>query len=195
MGLEIARQFNWVDILVIILLLRIGYIAIKNGIAAEFFKLPGIISAIYLSLHYYTALSDWIKSYVFAKQKMPLRFLDFLVCLVLAIIGYLIFVLLRSIFCRFVKMEAVPTLSKWGGLVLGVARGFLLVSLVVFMLAISSISYLKNSVKNSYSGQQLFNVATGTYSWLFNAVASKFIPGEKFNKTIFEDQEDLTRIK
>ncbi len=193
MFLSIVKQFNWVDILVVILLFRIGYIAIKNGLPAELFKLLGIISAIYLSLHYYTALSDWIRAHIAAEKKMPLEFLDFLVFLVLAILGYLIFVLLRSIFYRFIKMEAVPRLNKWGGLALGVARGFLLVGLVIFMLVISSISYLKNSVKNSYSGRQLFNVATSTYSWLWNAIASKFMPGEKFNRTILEVQENLAQ--
>jgi len=191
MLLSIVKQFKWVDVLVVILLFRIGYIAMKNGLPVEIFKLLGIILATYLALHYYTALSDWIRAYVDKEEKMPLQFLDFLVFLALTILGYLIFVLLRSTFYRFIKMEAAPRLRKWGGLVLGIARGILLASLIVFMLVISSISYLRDSAKNSYSGKQLFKLTTSTYTWLWNAVTSKFMSGEKFNKTILEVQEDL----
>ncbi len=192
MLLGIIKQFNWVDILVIIILFRIGYIAIKNGLLWEFFKLLGTILAVYLSLHYYTLLSDMMGQRLPSiKEKAPLEFLDFLSFVVLAIIGYLIFVSLRIVFHRFIKMEAVPNLNKWGGLVLGIGRGFLLAGLITFMLAISSINYLRNSVNDSYSGRQLFKVVPNTYSWLWNNIASKFMTGEKFNKTILEVQKDL----
>lgn len=192
MLLNIIKQFNWVDILALILLFRIAYIAIKNGFSVELFKLCGTILAIYLSLHYYTVLSDWMRARG-GTEKMPLEFLDFIVFLFLTIISCLVFVLLRSVFYRLIKLEAVPTLNKWGGLLLGAARGFLLVSLVVFMLAISSITYLKNSVKDAYSGKSLFKVSVGTYSWLWNTLTSKFMPGEKFNNTVLEVQEGLNQ--
>ena len=56
MIVEIIKQFNWVDIFVIILSVRVLYIAVKNGLPVELFKLLGTIAAIYLSLHYYTIL-------------------------------------------------------------------------------------------------------------------------------------------
>jgi len=192
MLLDTIKQFNWVDILVVILLFRIGYIAIKNGLAVGFFKLLGALFAIYLSLHYYTGLSDFVRGRIGIK-KLPLEFLDFLFFVALASLGYLIFVLLRTVFCHFIKTEAAPKLNQWGGFILGAVRGFLCVGLITFMLAISSVSYLKNSVKDSYSGRYLFKFTTDTYSWLWNAVTSKFMTGEKFNKTILEVQEGLTK--
>lgn len=192
MVLDVITQLNWIDILIVILLFRIGYIAIKNGLPCEFFKILGIIAAIYLSLHYYTGLSDWVTDRMpVAEEKAPLEFLDFLMFLVLAIIGYLIFVILRTIFYRFVKIEAVRNLNKWGGFVLGIARGFLLVALVTFALEISSIGYLKNSVNSSYSGKRVLKLAPLTYSWLWNNLMSKFMTSEKFNQTIVEVQEGL----
>ncbi|MBM3246612.1 MAG: CvpA family protein [Candidatus Omnitrophica bacterium] len=191
MLLDILKQFNWVDVLVIILLIRICYAAINNGFSAEVFKLLGTIVAIYLSLHYYTQLSDWLQAHGGKTEKLPLEFLDFLLFTLLVIVGYLIFVLLRSIFYRFIKMEAAPNLNKWGGLVLGIFRGYLLAGLVVFILVISSVTYLKTSVKNSYTGKPLFKVAVNTYSWLWNSITSKFMPGEKFNNTILEAREGL----
>jgi uncharacterized membrane protein required for colicin V production len=174
MLLEMIKQFNWLDILIIIILFRIGYIATKIGIPVEFFKFLATIVALYLSLHYYTNLSDWLV------QRVP----NFLSFLFLAIVGYLILVPPRMVFSRFIKMEATPNLNKWGGLVLGIARGFLLVSLVTFTLVISGSGYLKKSVTNSYLARRVFNVAPKTYAWLWKAIVSKFMSGEKLNEAI-----------
>lgn len=192
--LDILKQLNWVDIFVIILLLRICYIALRNGLAVEFFKLLGTLGAIYLSLHYYTALSDWITQRQFIlKEKMPLEFLDFLIFVLLAVLGYVIFLILREAFSRFFKMEAKARINKWGGLILGIARGFLFMSLIIFALLISSIGYLKNSVVNSYSGKYLFKIAPATYTKLWSGLLSKFMTKEEFNSTILEVQEGLTQ--
>lgn len=190
MVLNMIRQFKWVDILVVILLVRICYIAFLNGLVVEFFKLLGTIFGMYISLHYFTELSDFFRGYR-VTERVPLQFLDFLCMICLIIIGYLIFVLLRNIFSRFIKIEAVPKLNRLGGLLVGGVRGFLCVSLVAFILAVSYVSYLKTSVESSYYGNRLFKVTTATYSWLWHNVSSKFMRGEKFNSTIPELQRSL----
>lgn len=192
MPLDIIKQFNWLDIFIIIVLLRIGYVAIKTGIPVEFFKFLGTIAAIYLAMHYYTGLVDWLmqRAHV-AKEKVPLEFLDFISFILLALAGYLVLLSLRVVFSHFIKMEAAPKLNKWLGLGLGIARGFLLVSLIIFVLAISSIPYLKRGVVNSYFGRRIVNLAPNTYSWLWNKITSKFATGEKFNETVPEVQKGL----
>jgi hypothetical protein len=83
-------------------------------------------------------------------------------------------------------MEPVPQLNKWGGLVLGLIRAFLLNGLLIFMLLISTISYLRDSVVNSFSGEYFSNIAVGVYSGLWNGAASKFMGREKFNEAVTE---------
>jgi uncharacterized membrane protein required for colicin V production len=185
MLLEMVKQFNWVDTFVVIVLFRICYIAVKNGLAAEIFKLLGTLAAIYLSLHYYTALSDWVKSRL-SLEKLSLEFLDFISLVILVFVGYAIFILLREVFARFIKMEAVPKLDKWGGFVLGGARGVLLTGLIIFMLVASSISYLKTSVDSSYLGRRILRVGPATYGWLLNSITSKFVSSERYNETVNE---------
>ncbi len=185
MLLDIIKQFNWLDILLIIILFRMGYISMKTGIPVVFFKLLGTLVAVYLSLHYYTNLSGLLAQRLpVNKEKMPLELLNLLSFIFLAIAGYLILLPPRVVFSRFIKMEATPNLNKWGGLVLGIARGFLLVGLVTFMLVISGSGYLKKSVTNSYLGRRAFYVAPNTYTWLWNKITSKFMTGEKLNEAI-----------
>jgi uncharacterized membrane protein required for colicin V production len=192
MLLDIIKQFYWLDILLIIILFRIGYIAFKNGLTMEIFKFFGSIAAIYVPMHYYSVFSDWIiKKIPLIGEKTPLQFLDFISFTCLAIISYVIFILMRIVFNRFIQMKAAQNLNRWGGLILGIARGFLLTGVITFMLAISCVSYLKQSVINSYSAKYLLKIAPATYSWLWNGFFSKIAPSEKFNETILEVQKDI----
>ncbi len=193
MLLNILKQFNWVDIVVALLLLRILYISAITGFVIELFKLIGTVSSIYIAFHYFIACSDFVMKRVSQEQHFPLDFMDFLMFLLLAIVVYLVFIFLRKVVCHFVKMEAVPTLSKWGGLVLGFVRGTLAVSLVVFMLSISTIPYLKASAKGAYLGPRLFNIAVSTYSNAWNGFMSKFAGNEKYNKVVTDIQEDFNK--
>jgi uncharacterized membrane protein required for colicin V production len=188
---HVLTRINWVDIFVLIVLIRTSYIAATTGLAAEFFKLLGTIAAIYFSLHYYTPLSDILEKRFFVTQKMPLDFLDFLCFLIIAIFSYLAFLSLRIIFYRFITIETLPTLSRWGGLILGVARGFLLSGLLVFALVISGFNYPKQSVMNSYSARSVFKIAPDTYAWIWYNIFSKFMTGEKFNRTVLQVQRSV----
>ncbi|MCX5703618.1 MAG: CvpA family protein [Candidatus Omnitrophica bacterium] len=191
---EIIKRLNWVDLFVIILLFRILYVSLNSGFAAELFKLLGTITAVYISLHYFTFFSDWLvgsAKITISKESMPLEFMDFISFVILALVGYIFFVGLRAFFCRFIKMEAVPTLNKWGGLVLGIARGFLLASLIIFMLVISTLGYLRNSTLDSYLGSRIYKIAPATYNWIWNSLTSKFMGKEELNKTILEVSRGL----
>jgi len=189
--LNILKQFNWVDVFFVILLIRICYVAIKNGFSVELFKLLGTLSAVYLSLHYYIIFSDDIVSRISEKFK-PLEDLTFFSFIALAVLGYLIFMLLGKVFSRFIQMEAVPNLNKWGSLILSIMRGFLLVSLIIFVFVIAPWGYFRNSVNDSYSGKRLFKIAPMTYTWLWDSIMSKFRTQERFNETILEVQTSLT---
>lgn len=194
MVLDTLKQFNWVDILCIIVLFRVAFISMKSGFSTEVFKLSGTILAAYISFHYYTLFSDAFTSRFGLKEIMPIPFMDFLCFLILALLGYLVFVLLRITFYRFINVEAVNNLNRWGGLVLGVLRGVLLSSLIMFTLVISTLTYLKKSAADSYSRRYIFNIAPNTYTWIWNTITSKFMSQESYSKTVSEVQEDFTKL-
>ncbi|MBU1125614.1 MAG: CvpA family protein [Candidatus Omnitrophica bacterium] len=186
---HIIRQFNWFDIVLVLLILRILFLAVKSGLSIEIFKFLGTLTAVYFALHYYTVLSDFILSRANPRGQIPLEFLDFIIFIGITIVSYGCFVLLRMGFHQFITLEAVPQLDKWGGFVLGVARSILVAGLVSFMCTIASVGYLKRSVQHSLLGQRFFYVAPHTYTWLWDSVASKFTSEEKINPTILKVKE------
>ena len=111
MVLEILKQFNWVDVVIVFLLLRISYVSVKNGFVVELFKFLGTVFSIYAAFHYFTIISDRIIRHVPEEQSFPVEFMDFLTCVGLVVVVYLFFVFLRNIVCHFIKMEAVPALT------------------------------------------------------------------------------------
>jgi len=183
--LDFLKQFNWIDIFILVLFLRIAYISLKTGLPAEFFKILGTLSAVYLSLHYYASFANFFAER-FAPKNKPIPILEFLFFIALAFIGYVFFMLLRLLLCRFVTAEVTPNLSKWGGLIVGLTRGFLLASLALFIFFISGVTYFKKSINDSFSGKYIVEVAPTTYSWFWYNIISKFKTNEKFNKSVLD---------
>ncbi len=88
MLLDIIKKLNWVDVFVIIALMRIGYVAFETGFTIELFKLLGTLFAIYLSMHYFTVVSDTLIRRQATTEKIPLQFTDFVSFLVLTLAGF-----------------------------------------------------------------------------------------------------------
>ena len=193
MLLNMLKQFNWLDIFILIMIFRVCFIAVKGGFTTEFFKFFGTLTAVYLAMHYCIFVSDFIMAYLPLEGKIPQELLNSLVFLFLSILGYLLFVLLRLTFNNFVKIETVSSLNKWGGLTLGMFRALLLVSLISFNLIISGFPYFKDSVKNSYLGSRVASVSSDTYSWVWASIFSKFFPSEKESCIVTDTREELTK--
>jgi uncharacterized membrane protein required for colicin V production len=160
------------------------------GLSIEIFKFLGVIFATYIGLHYYTAFADFIQK-SFLPKAMPLEFLDFIAFLGLVVIGYLSFVVLRSILFRFVQLNAHPKINQFGGLILGIGRGFLVIGLLIFTLGISTVTYFTSTVRHSYLGSKALAISPRTYDWLWSNIFSKFSAREKFNSTVTEVTDRL----
>jgi hypothetical protein len=62
------------------------------------------------------------------------------------------------------------------------------------MMFISSVQYLRGISSSSFLGSRMLDVAPSTYEWLWANIGSKFAPGEKFNKTIYEIREGYQKL-
>jgi len=188
------KLLNWIDIAILIIFVRILFISLKTGIGAEIFKLLGALTAAYLSLHYYSSVAGYFATR-FALDPSAIAGFEAMFFVILACIGYGFFLLLRLLLKRFMNMEVVPTLSRIGGLLLGIFRAFLFGSLLLYFFLATAHPYLNKSVRTSFSGMALVNLAPSTYNFCWNAVTSKLAPREKFNGAVFEIQKDKTKKK
>lgn len=181
------NQFNWVDIFVLILAIRIIYIAFKTGLKCEFFKLLGTLSATYLALHYYVSLSAFLNARIF-NRPAPSSILNFVAFLFLLAFGYAIFFALRWVLSRVIKTDINPKLDRWGGLTCGVLRALLTASILLCLFLSSSAEYFRKSIRISFSGPRVARIAPDTYVYFWNALASKLQRTEKVNAAISDLQ-------
>jgi uncharacterized membrane protein required for colicin V production len=181
--LNVLSLFNWVDIFVLLVFIRLACISLKTGLSTELFKFLGTFASLYLSLHYYMPLASLLCRNVATKNGPPAIFT--VTCFILlALSGYFLFFMIRLFFSKLVKAEVVPNLSKWGAFIVSFARAALLSSLVLCALLVSASPYFTKIVQSSYSGARVARIAPATYTWFWNTVMSKFMAKESLNKSI-----------
>jgi uncharacterized membrane protein required for colicin V production len=178
----LINKLNWVDIVVAILFLRIFFIGIKKGFIVELFKLFATVCGIFIALHFYRIISEFISSHTF----ITIEFADPVVLIALVVFILLIFKFIRDGLMLVFHIQPIPFIDKWGGMILSLARGLLITSLVVVFIFLVPIEYCRKSADSSFSKSYLIEVAPKTYAFIFENIYSKFSSNETLNKIIFE---------
>jgi len=168
-------RFNWVDVLFVTLLIRIGYIGFKNGFLPEFFRLLGLLAAFILSFNNYTLVSQFLSAHAKWTGAKP-DVISFLFIFLLIVFIFKIFATVSANLLS--KRESISGPDRLAGLVLGLGRGALLVGLIYVLFVNSPFKYLSTSTKDrSFSGQYISKVAPFVYK-----IGINFYPWHK-NKT------------
>lgn len=166
---------NWVDFLIIGLILRACYIGIKTGIGIELFKLFSLWLVTAIAFHIYTTpLSDMLNEKLPA---LPLDAGDCFVFVALVVIITLIIRIVRESFFLLIKIEAKNVLDKWMGLAIGLLRGLWMASIMLFIMVISTVQYLEISAKSSLFGHKLVYFAPTIYKASYEGLVSRFTSG------------------
>jgi uncharacterized membrane protein required for colicin V production len=163
-------RFNWVDILFITLLIRIGYIAFKNGFLPEFFRTLGLLSAFIVSFNNYTILSSFISTHTKWTGAEP----DIISFLFIFLLTLFIFKILAIATHSLLGCENISGLNKLVGLAISCGRALLLIGLIYTLFVNSPFEYLHRSVKEkSFAGRYVSGIAPAAYSICINLYPGK----------------------
>lgn len=179
--LQFFRQFNWIDIIIFMVLIRILFMGLKHGIVSELLQLTGTLAGLYLGMHYFSGLSDYLRQHPGLKL-VPRDMLSLLVFLTLVMMGYSILVGLRLALHKFLTVQVVPGVSRWGGCAASFLRGILACSLLVYALFIPQSHYLRASCRSALCGSVLLETGPRIYGWIWNGLAGRLMTGERFNR-------------
>lgn len=181
---EIISRFNWVDIVVVCTVLATTSSGLRGGFIVGIFRTIGIAISTFVAIHYFSGMADFLMERV---PNFGIYFADPLSFLFLFTLSYLLVFLVRLGLCFLLKVEAANNaLNRWGGFALGAVRGILISSLLVIFMNVSFINYLQRSVRKSYFNKRAAYVDLNIYEFLFNKVFSKFSPGKKLNKNVYD---------
>lgn len=143
--MDIVTRLNWIDVIVIIVMLRTSYVAFQDGLSHEIFPLIGAVSTLIIALHYYNTLALAVTRNILQVNTAVACFFSFLALVI--IIG-IIFRLLRGVVDAIVKVSWHPVLEKFGGLIVGVIRASVVASTVLIILALLPLPYIQWSIRD-----------------------------------------------
>ncbi|MCX5677726.1 MAG: CvpA family protein [Candidatus Omnitrophica bacterium] len=142
--MDILTRINWVDILIVIIMARISYIALQDGLSHEIFPLIGTVMTAAISMRYYHDLALFIQGIA----GIPTQILEVLAFIVLVIGIGLIFKLARFLVDALLKVTWHPFVEKFGGLIFGFLRASVTVSILLTAMSLMPLSYLQYSIKD-----------------------------------------------
>lgn len=156
-------RINWVDVVAVILLVRMGYIGLRSGLPAELIKLAGAVAAFCLAFRYYQGIGDVLASRTF----LGTEWASVLAMVGLAAAGYFAVTRLLRLVERLVKVSFQKQMDQIGGLAAGLVRGALVTSVVlVACLQLPSPVLHESITQHSVSGGAVSQMAPAVYDAL-----------------------------
>lgn len=188
---EFISNFNWIDIFILVVLGRVVFLGMKSNLLTEIFSLFGTCAAVFITLHYYVRFAHFLHQMVFVPEMLA----DIFGFIILWLTVHVIFKIIISGWGLIVKTEAHPAVNQWGGLILGLARGALVGSLLLAMFIITGSHYIRQMVNRTLTGKVLIDLAPNAYSTIFDGVIAKYFPNEEINEQAISFRDILEHDK
>lgn len=185
--MDILRTTNWIDILIIVIMLRVSYCAFQRGLSHEMFPLFGSVVMISLSLRYYSTLSSFCTNYIL---KLPAEVLDPAAFLAILVASGFALKVFGAILDTIIKVSWHPLIERFGGLLIGVIKAAVVTSMVLCFLVLIPISFLQRSVREgSLLGMHFLAIGPNIYGYV-----SQFLPTVKIEKTVAPKDELMRQL-
>jgi len=180
---HLIKSINWIDVALLVLFIRMIFVGVKNGFISEFFKFLGVITAVFVSLHYFSFFAAWLAR----KIHFTWGYWDLVIFAALWFAVTIIFKLLRDGIVFLFKVETTHQgFDKYAAGVVAVARGILVCSLTIFLILLAHNGVLTRMAVNSYSFKISGRAAVSTYSFLYNNLVDKLFAGQHYNAAAAE---------
>ncbi len=188
MFMHFINSFNWVDLLILAILVRIVYIGVQTGIVIELFKLLGVLLTAFVTLHYYSQFGVFLNRIT----KAPAAWMTPAAFVFLWVAMFLACWLIREGLLMIFTIEAQSMVDKWGGAILGIGRFFIVASLTLFLFLSTGDKYFERMVSGSFSQKYILTVAPGFYNGVCDGFVLKVFPNAAANAAV---SGELKKIK
>ncbi len=180
MLLEIIQQLNWIDVVIIAIMLRALYIGLKRGCVNEILQLLAILAAILVVFHYYPFCARFLENKVFFKTEIAKCSTFLALWMAVALVA----TFARSGFYLIFKIEAKSFFDKLGGLLIAIVRGALIASMILFLLTLTGSKYLDRNIQGSYLSPRITSLAPDVYRFVFKGFISQYFSNEILNQDL-----------
>ena len=183
---EILQNLNWVDCVILVILIRTTYVGFSRGLSWEIIRLLGVVVAFVIAIHNY----DKIGSFIGSNSPVPSIVANLFSFLVLVFGAVLVFKFIGFGLHKILEIELLSPLEHVGGLVLGFIRGAVLALITLIIMLIISVPYIDDSIKGrSFLGGKLLRAAPIVYD-----ATARFFP-ESGEMKEMDKEEFLKRLE
>lgn len=168
-------KINWVDILIVIYIVRAFFLGKKRGLSVEITALISALVAWVIALHFYQGLGQSLSKWFLLTlpSARVISFIGIAVCVLFlgAIFGRLL--------KRIMKLSFLSNIEKIGGYILGTLRGISISAIIIVALALTPAKFIQQEVYvNSFLGNYFVALSPKLHEWLW---PKKQEEGERFN--------------
>ena len=176
--MDIITHFNWLDIVILLLVIRGIYLGVTQGLTSELFNFIGIVISLALAAHYYSQVADVL----IINFALPIWLSQFVCFFIIAQLTRLAFKYTIVLVLRILNVQFVPQLEKIGGGIIGFGRGIIVACVFILTISFLPSKYIADSVYDkSFTGKFLVKAAERTYlSLIF------WVPEEDRERAIFD---------
>ncbi len=169
------NRINWVDILAVILLVRMGYVGLKSGMSAELVKLAGLVAGFFVGFRYYQQVGDSLAG----GAGLRAEWASVLVMSLGVAAVYFVVTRLLRLSEKLVQVTFAKPVNEGGGALIGALRGVLVASVILTIFLQVPAPYLQASIlENSWSGKVISRAAPLVYDTLA-ALPARMLAGMK----------------
>lgn len=155
--------FNWIDVVVLFIIVRGCIVGFRRGAIGELIFSGGIILVGVISIRYYSQIGQFITSYI----KIPFKYSIVLSYVLLIGGGFILIWLISKIITVAVNLGRFRVFNKIFGIGLGALRAGIICSILLYLLLMLDIDSLSKWIQqDSYSGSFIANLFPRIYEFV-----------------------------
>ena len=152
---------NYLDIIIGIILIIFALGGLKNGIIREAFSLAAFIGGIYGAIKLSDMVGQWLGKLINVNEDLMSVISFIVVFIALA----LIINWLGNVIAGIIESVSLGFIDKLGGVAFGIAKGFLLVGIIILLLDFFGIKDILN--KETCENSKLYKSSEKVATWIY----------------------------
>lgn len=153
---------NYLDIIIGIILILFAIVGLRNGIIREAFSLAAFIGGIYGAIKLSDMVGKWLGNIINVSPEWMAVISFILVFIVLA----LLINWLGNMLANLIESVSLGFIDKLGGILFGIAKGFLLVGVLILLLDFFGIKDVIDD--ETREGSKLYKNSEKVAAWIYD---------------------------
>jgi len=154
MGRDLLGFLNWIDAIVLIIIIRTAFVGFRRGAVSELLITIGFFILCIISIQYYSQVGQFISYYI----QIPLKYSRILSYFVIIGGGFVLIWLASRAITILVDFKGLSIANKSIGIIFGTIKGFVVCNIFLFLLLMMDIDYLSYLIEASYSGSFIVSI-------------------------------------